>query len=51
MYPIKEKNGYHLIKLFIPVYGGYYAIMKNCVTIQDGLCLDAALEIFNNLTN
>jgi len=50
MRTIKEKNGYHLVKLVTPVFGGYYAIVKNCITIQDGLCLDAALEVFNNLT-
>lgn len=50
MRTIKERNGYHIIKLLTPIYGGYYAVMKNGIHISDGLCLDAAIEIFNTLT-
>lgn len=50
MVTIKQKNNYHIVKNEIPVYGGYYSIVKNCITIKDGLSLDAANEIFNNLT-
>lgn len=50
MKTIREKNGIHLVKLNVPVFGGYYAIVKNCITLEDGLCLDAAIEVFNILT-
>lgn len=39
-----------LIKLDKPVMGGSYAITQNDEIIKDGLCLDAANEIFNELT-
>jgi hypothetical protein len=50
MRTIEERNGYQLVRLSIPVYGGDYAVMKNGITIKDGLCLDAAIEVFNVLT-
>lgn len=50
MRTIEERNGFHLVKLVQPVYGGYYAIVRNGITIDTGLCLDAAYEVFNSLT-
>lgn len=49
MKTIEERDGFHLVKLFQPVCGGYYSIIKNGITIKDGLCLDAAYEMFNLL--
>lgn len=39
-----------LVKLNKPIMGGYYAIMQNNKIIKDGLCLDAANEVYNKLT-
>lgn len=50
MQSLKTKNSYHLMKNVTPVYGGYYSIVKNGITIKDGLCLDAANEVFETLT-
>jgi hypothetical protein len=50
MKTIKEKNNYHLIRCSTPVCGGTYAVMKNGIVIKDGLCLDAAIEVFQVLS-
>lgn len=40
--------GLSLVRLDKPVYGGYYAVI-NGDRMKDGLCLDAAKEIFITL--
>ena len=40
--------GLSLVRLDKPVYGGYYAVI-NGDRMKDGLCLDAANEIFITL--
>ena len=46
----KPSASIKLVKLRKPVMGGYYAITKNKEIVKDGLCLDAANEVFNEMT-
>jgi hypothetical protein len=45
---IKQKKGIRLLELSVPVLGGKYAV-DTFSSYKDGLCLDAANELFNIL--
>ena len=46
---IKEYKGLQLIKLDQPYYGGMYGVSyPKEKKAKLGLCLDAAIEVFNN---
>lgn len=45
---IKQHNFLQLVELTELVYGGKYAII-NGDRVKDGLCLDAARDLFNTL--
>lgn len=47
---VKFDSSYKIVKLKTPVFGGFYAIMQYNDIIKDGLSLDAAIEVFNELT-
>ena len=45
---LKQFNSIQLVELTKPVYGGKYAVI-NGDHIKDGLCLDAASELYSIL--
>jgi hypothetical protein len=45
---LSNGNGLLLIRNKEATFGGFYEIQKNGFGIINGLCLDAATEIYNN---
>ena len=46
---LKACNGFELVRLGKPIYGGMYAVVCHKEKkAKNGLSLDAAIEIFNN---
>ena len=52
MKTIKQFNNLRIVLLDNAIYGGLYAVVDDKLQqAKTGLCLDAAIEIFNKLKN